>query len=48
MKSKEELDTLKEKDETANRELAELTDEELTEVSGGRIPDFSHGDRKKM
>ena len=48
MKSKEELDTLKEKDENVNNELAELSDEELTQVSGGRIPDFSHGDRKKM
>ena len=32
---KEELDTLKEEAETGNRKLAELSDEELTQVSGG-------------
>ena len=35
MKTKEELDTLKEEVETLNKKLAELTDEELEQVSGG-------------
>ena len=35
MKSKEELNALKEEVETVNRKLHELTDEELAEVSGG-------------
>ena len=37
MKTKEELDTLKEEVETLNKKLRELTDEELTQVSGGGI-----------
>ena len=35
MKSPEELKTLKKEVETLNEKLAELTEEELTQVSGG-------------
>ena len=35
MKTKEELNALKEEVETLNKKLAELTDEELAQVSGG-------------
>ena len=35
MKSKEELDALKEEVEALNKKLAELSEEELSEVSGG-------------
>ena len=35
MKSKEELNALKEEVETLNKKLAELTEEELAQVSGG-------------
>ena len=35
MKTKEELTALKEEVETLNKKLAELTDEELAQVSGG-------------
>ena len=35
MKTKEELKALKEEVETLNKKLAELTDEELAQVSGG-------------
>ncbi len=35
MKSKEELNVLKEEVETLNKKLHELTDEELAQVSGG-------------
>ena len=38
MKSKEELDALKEELETLSRKLAELTEEELAQVSGGLVP----------
>ena len=34
MKTKEELNTLKEEAETLNRKLTELTEEELAQVSG--------------
>ena len=37
MKTKEELDALKEKTETMNNTLAELTDDELETVLGGLI-----------
>ena len=37
MKTKEELNALKEKVETLNKKLAELTDEELAQVSGGNL-----------
>ena len=40
MKTKEELNALKEEVETLNKKLAELTEEELEQVSGGaEIPD---------
>ena len=35
MKTKEELNALKEEVETLNRKLHELTEEELAQVSGG-------------
>ena len=35
MKSKEELNALKEEVETLNKKLAELSDEELAQVTGG-------------
>ena len=38
MKTKEELDALKEEIETLNKKLAELTEEELKQVSGGAEP----------
>ena len=38
MKTKEELNALKEEVETLNQKLAELTDEELAQVSGGVLP----------
>ena len=37
MKTKEELSALKEEVETLNRKLAELTEEELEQVSGGHF-----------
>ena len=37
MKTKEELNALKEEVETLNKKLAELTEEELAQVSGGGI-----------
>ena len=36
MKTKEELNALKEEVETQNKKLAELTDEELAQVTGGK------------
>ena len=38
MKTKEELKALKEEVETVNKKLAELSDEELKEVTGGTAP----------
>ena len=38
MKTKEELNALKEEVETLNKKLAELTEEELAQVSGGVVP----------
>ena len=35
MKSKEELNALKEEVKTLNKKLAELTEEELAQVTGG-------------
>ena len=37
MKTKEELNALKEEVETLNKKLAELTDEELAQVAGGSV-----------
>ena len=40
MKTKEELNTLKEEVETLHKKLHELTEEELAQVSGGvELPD---------
>ena len=38
MKSKEELDALKEEVEAVNEKLAELTEEEIAQVNGGVVP----------
>ena len=38
MKTKEKLNALKEEVETVSRKLHELTEEELAQVSGGRVP----------
>ena len=38
MKSKEELNALKEEVEAVNEKLQELTEEELAQVSGGGTP----------
>ena len=38
MKTKEELNALKEEVENVNKKLAELTEEELAQVSGGVVP----------
>ena len=38
MKTKEELNALKEEVETLNKKLHELTEEELAQVSGGIVP----------
>ena len=38
MKTKEELNAIKEEVETLNKKLAELTEEELVQVSGGVLP----------
>ena len=40
MKTKEELTALKEEIETLNQKLAELSEEELTQVAGGVGPNF--------
>ena len=37
MKTKEELNALKEEVETLNKKLAELTEEELSQACGGRV-----------
>ena len=37
MKTKEELNALKEEVETLNEKLAELTEEELAQVAGGMV-----------
>ena len=42
MKTKEELNALKEEVETLNKKLAELTEEELEQVSGG-VEDLDFG-----
>ena len=45
MKTKEELNALKEEVETLNKKLAELNEEELAEVSGGIALD-SEGEKQ--
>ena len=42
MKTKEELNAIRNEVEALNRKLAELTDEELAQVSGGLVSDFPH------
>ena len=44
MKTKEELNALKEEVETLNKKLHELTDEELAQVSGGVLPGLARPD----
>ena len=39
MKTKEELNELKEEVETLNKKLAELNEEELAQVAGGSVDD---------
>ena len=41
MKSKEELNKIKEEVEAVNEKLAELTEEEIAQVNGGVVP--QHG-----
>ena len=41
MKTKEELNALKEEVEAVNEKLAELTEEEIAQVSGGLVPVFT-------
>ena len=41
MKTKEELDALKEEVETVSKKLAELTEEEIAQVNGGVVA-FGH------
>ena len=41
MKTKEELNALKEEVETLNKKLAELTEEELAQVTGGQQYDIN-------
>ena len=41
MKTKEELNALKEEVEALNKKLAELTEEELAEVTGGQQYDIN-------
>ena len=42
MKTKEELNALKEEVETLNKKLAELSEDELKQVTGGLAPDFNN------
>ena len=41
MKTKEELNALKEEVETLNKKLAELNEEELEQVAGGVLPYYT-------
>ena len=47
MKTKEELNALKEEVEPLNKNLAELSEEELAQVSGGRRPQKRSETKKK-
>ena len=47
MKTKEELNALKEEVETLNKKLHELTEEELAQVSGGRCFIVSNGMKRE-
>ena len=44
MKTKEELNSLKEEVETLNKKLAELTEDELAQINGGLIPPLPRAD----
>ena len=44
MKTKEELNALKEEVETVSKKLAELSEEELAQVSGGALPFYDKRD----
>ena len=46
MKTKEELNALKKEVDTLNKKLHELTEEELTQVSGGRVINICDGSVK--
>lgn len=46
MKTNEELNALKEEVETLNKKLAELTEEELEQVTGGRFGYRKDKDKK--
>ena len=46
MKTKEELNELKEEVEAVNKKLAELTEDELAQVTGGGVP--CHSPRKPV
>ena len=46
MKTKEELNALKEEVETVSKKLHELTEEELAQVSGGRVINICDGSVK--
>ena len=46
MKTKEELNALKNEVETLNKKLAELTEDELKQVTGGTGPVFQLADKK--
>ena len=48
MKSKEELNALKEEVETLNKKLHELTEEELAQVSGGFGPEQMAGSEEPV
>ena len=41
MKTKDELDAIKEEIDALNKKLAELTDDELAQVSGGVLPYYT-------
>ena len=43
MKTKEELNALKEEVETLNKKLRELTEEELAQVTGGQYSGTTYG-----
>ena len=47
MKSKEELNAIKNEVETLNKKLAELTGEELVQVTGGTVPSDDSCENKK-
>ena len=48
MKTPEELNTLKEEVETLNKKLAELSEDELTQVSGGVVSGFGNNHKSEV